>query len=115
MFYTFDQNNSGGAFMHVPNALTHKVIIEADSAEEANLIGERLRMYFDGDGDGDCSCCGNRWYPMWDQDAGTESPEIYGKPVGDYGSSPYFMGWMGDDPYAYVHYADGRVESFKVA
>lgn len=111
MFYTFDQNNSGGSFIHVPGALSHKVIIEADSAEEANRIAEGLGMYFDGDGD--CSCCGNRWYEAWPQDAGTETPEIYGAPVEAYGSSKYFINWMGDDPYAYVHYADGRVESFK--
>ena len=113
MFYTFDQNNSGGAFIHVPGALSHKVIIEADSAEEANRIAEGLGMYFDGGGD--CSCCGNRWYKAWDQDAGSETPEIYGKPVEAYAGSKYFINWMGDDPYAYVHYADGRVESFKVA
>ena len=110
MFYTFDQNNSGGAFVHVPNALTQKVIIEADSTYEANLIGESLGMYFDGDGD--CSCCGFRWYEAWSDDEGTETPEIYGEPVEAYGSSPRFIDWMNGDPYAYVHYADGRVESF---
>lgn len=109
MFYTFDQNNSGGLFDHVPNALTQKVIIEADSAEEANRIGVSLGMYFDGEGD--CPCCGDRWYEAWDQD-GTETPEIYGEPVEAYASAPRFIDWMYGDPYAYVHYADGRVESF---
>jgi hypothetical protein len=74
MFYTFVQNNSGGNFFG-----PHYVIIEANSAEEANNIAEsEASIYFHGCEDGrDCTCCGDRWHPVNAED-GTESPQIYG-------------------------------------
>lgn len=73
MFYTFVQNNSGGSFFG-----PHYVIIEANTAEEANNIAESHGIYFNGCEDGkDCSCCGDRWHPANDE-YGTESPQIYG-------------------------------------
>lgn len=73
-FFTFHQNNSGGSFFG-----PEYVIIEADSADEANEIAMDHDVYFDGVHHGnDCPCCGDRWYPVDDDDA-TDKPEIYGK------------------------------------
>lgn len=85
MFYTFSQNNSGGYFCG-----PRYVIIEADSGSEANHIAQNhpdSPIYFDGCSTGqDCSCCGDRWYETRDE-AGKESPEIYGDDdISRYGS-----------------------------
>ena len=61
MFYSYHQNNSGGWFT-LPAI---DVIIEADSAEEADRIAESKGLYFDGAGD--CDCCGNRWHETYDE------------------------------------------------
>jgi hypothetical protein len=61
-FYEYTQNNSGGSF-EVDNDLCHRLLIEADSAEQADAIAEALGVYFDGCDNGmDCECCGDRWY-----------------------------------------------------
>lgn len=79
-FFEFHQNNSGGAFK--PPAIN--VIIEADNANEANEKALWHGIYFDGCAYGlDCSCCGDRWYPQWDDD-GTEAPSHYSTPVDQY-------------------------------
>ena len=80
MFYTFCQNNSFGRFTEPAEV----VIIEADSADEANhLAQEYYGLYFDGCESGeDCPCCGDRWYPV-DESEGEEFPEYYGKNVYD--------------------------------
>ena len=73
-FFTFNQNNSGGVFVG-----PEYVIVEADSADEANMIATDHDVYFDGVHNGpDCPCCGDRWYEVDDDDA-TEEPEIWGK------------------------------------
>lgn len=57
MFYVYRQNNSGGSFR--PPAVD--VIVEADSAVDADTIAEGVGIYFDGR-PGDCiPCCGHRW------------------------------------------------------
>lgn len=62
-YYEFDQNNTGGSFTS-DDVLCHRLIIEADTAEEANDKAEQLGCYWDGVYDGmDCNCCGDRWYP----------------------------------------------------
>lgn len=63
MFYQFTQNNPGGKTI-VDKAVGHKVVIEANDAEEANeLAGRKVGIYFDGCEIGlDCNCCGDRWY-----------------------------------------------------
>ena len=61
-FYLYDQNNSGGSFI-VDEDVTHRLLIEADSVEEANQKAVELGVYFDGCDEGmDCPCCGDRWY-----------------------------------------------------
>jgi len=75
-FFEFRQNNSGG-FFEGPVC----VIIEARTADEADLIAEDNDIYFDGCDKGiDCSCCGDRWYPQWGED-GDEVPSNYGDPL----------------------------------
>lgn len=62
--YEFSQNNSGG-FFEVDDFVCHRVIIEAENAEEANKIALNMGIYFDGCSIGvDCNCCGDRWYPV---------------------------------------------------
>lgn len=62
MWFQFNQNNSGGSFI-IDDNVTHRVIIEANSEEEAIEIGDSLGMYWNGCEKGyDCSCCGDRWY-----------------------------------------------------
>lgn len=66
MFYTYNQNNSGGSFSG-----PRTIIIEAQSHVQANTFAEdRTEIYFDGcDFGRDCSCCGDRWYRASDYDA----------------------------------------------
>jgi hypothetical protein len=78
MFFTFSQNNSFGTFVEDDN-LDEFVIIEAESADEANHIAESIGIYFNGVEKGfDCPCCGDRWYEISNGDDGKEKPEIYG-------------------------------------
>jgi hypothetical protein len=111
MFYTFGQNNSGGSFdFDKSSGITHYVIIEAESAEDANDRAENIGLYFDGEYD--CPCCGSRWHSTWDSD-GKDVPQIYGEAVGK--GTPYKADtlWMGDDPEAVIHYLDGTIEWVK--
>ena len=57
MWYVFRQNNSYGVYMG-----PSRVVVEANSADEANRAAEAQGVYFDGVARGlDCSCCGDRW------------------------------------------------------
>lgn len=112
MFYTFDQNNSGGSFvLDKKNGITHFVIVEADNASDADDRLEDIGGYFDGCHTGmDCPCCGDRWYRQW-KDDGTEKPELYGQPVERYGKgNDWTIQWMEDGYEIAVHYKDGRIE-----
>ena len=64
MFYKYSQNNSGGGF-DADERVQPRVFIEAESENEAEVIADRLGIYFDGVEKGhDCECCGDRWsYP----------------------------------------------------
>lgn len=115
MFYVYSQNNSGGFFEIDHSAgISVVVIVEADSAEQANHRAEQIGLYFDGDGD--CSCCGDRWHDIWDSERGGDDvPSLYGKPLVDYGREdfPYGVhGWAGSEPEVYVHVKDGRFFGF---
>lgn len=103
MFYTFNQNNSGGSFIMNDN-VAHFVIIEAESADAANTKAEDIGIYFDGCEKGwDCDCCGDRWSHAW-KDEGEAEPLIYGRPVAEYECT-----WTPKDKaYAYVYYANGE-------
>jgi hypothetical protein len=97
LFFTFDQNNSGGSFHDSENFGQH-VIIAALSAEEANSLAKDFGLYFDGSGD--CACCGNRWYRAT-EGLGTEAPELYGKDLETYLATSDFHDKV------VVHYPDG--------
>jgi len=63
--YEFNQNNSGGSFV-VDDKLCHRLLIEAESVDEASDIAENLGVYYNGCESGmDCECCGDRWYRPW--------------------------------------------------
>ena len=72
MYYTFNQNNSGGSWRG-----PQYVIIKADSAAEANENAEWNGVYFNGCNlEIDCECCGDRWSRVWDGEE-TEVPTIF--------------------------------------
>lgn len=106
MFYTYNQNNSGGSFEFDPErGISTVVIVEADSETEADEQAEKIGLYFDGAGD--CECCGDRWYNAY---GGNELPTIYGRAVELYEPG---CKWQGDgNPEVYVHYADGRLVAY---
>lgn len=112
MFYTYRQNNSGGVF-DVDENVKHYVIIEADSAKEADEKAESIGLYFDGVEKGiDCPCCGDRWDKADDPDFGingTEKPEIYGKSALKFIKENEFTIWKEE---AIVYYKNGKVEVF---
>lgn len=83
MFYTFKQNNSGGTFV-MNERVAHFVIIEADSVREANEKAESIGIYFNGVDDNiDCPCCGDRWYPTYENEV-NKAPLIYGVDPANY-------------------------------
>jgi hypothetical protein len=110
MFYTIDQNNSGGRFaIDYEAGITCYVIVEADNAIEANERAEQIGIYFEGVEDGyDCECCGDRWYTAHEDDA-KETPTVYGEPPEKYVDKPCSR-W--DNHPVCVHYKDGRKEWF---
>ena len=107
MFYHFNQNNSGGWY-HNNEDLCHHVIIEAENAAEANELAESIGIYFNGvEDDLDCSCCGDRWCPVWGQ--GDDEPLIYG-------AHPAARDELFVEPgevFCRVFYLDGRVAEFR--
>jgi hypothetical protein len=109
MFYTFNQNNSGGKFV-TNEKVCHFVIIEADSADQANDKAEDIGIYFNGvRAEIDCSCCGDRWYSQWHEDDGEETPMIYDKSPSEYGDS--FA--QENEVYCRVYYKDGVVKEYR--
>lgn len=107
-FFQYTQNNSGGSFeIDTDAGISTYVIVEAGSPEEADERAERIGIYFDPYYERDCDCCGTRWDEAWGY--GSEVASLYGTPVKEY--VPLFN-WTGGAPHAFVHYADGRVESF---
>jgi len=61
-FYEFEQNNSGGSFV-VNERICHRIIIEAETEQQAIQKAEQLGCYWNGVEEGlDCPCCGDRWY-----------------------------------------------------
>ncbi len=107
-FYHLTQNNSGGGFDFDEAAgITHHVVIEADSAEEATERAESIGCYWNGVARGkDCPCCGDRWREPSGYDA-REFPHIYGEPLG---IAERGFRWMKVGRETAVHYKDGRVE-----
>lgn len=86
MFYTFRQNNSGGEY-DINDRVNVVVVIEADSADEANDKAEEVGIYFNGvENDLDCECCGDRWDAIWEESEGMDVPTYYDHPITKVGS-----------------------------
>lgn len=76
-FFTYMQNNNGGYF---DKKYAQFIIIEAKNKFIANEKVLKIGLYFDGIKKGiDCSCCGNRWEPVINDNEGKETPLIFGK------------------------------------
>lgn len=104
MFWHYSQNNSGGSFdFDKVRGITHNVVIEADSAEDADRRAENIGLYFDGSGD--CPCCGNRWSGAWDD--GDDVPKIYDRELGVKYENNW--GWMEPGYEIAVHFKDGTI------
>ena len=113
-FYTFNQNNSGGEYHGVKN-----IIIEADSAEQANNLSFQHGIYFDGCDRGiDCSCCGDRWSPVRESD-GRQKPRvssvIYEGSEQDIVKNFYkeIADWKGDRWNCDIHFLDGTSKQYR--
>ena len=111
-FYTYIQNNSGGHFI-IDDEVCHYVIIEAESAKEANRLAEDVGIYFDYDYHRDCSCCGMRWYEQDNYD-GDDFPSVYGKSLNDITMTTKFEEIVknmdkrkAEKSLAYIYYKDG--------
>lgn len=103
MFFHFSQNNSGGVF---DDKVGRYVIIEANSAEQANVIAKTKGIYFGGVSKGeDCPCCGDRWTEAYGD--GDKQPSIYGRPVKLVEPSMFR-----DE--VVIHYLDGHDERVKL-
>lgn len=117
-FYEYRQNNSGGGFDFDDEAgIAQYVIVEADSARQADAKAQDIGLYFDGIESGsDCSCCGDRWYEQynsWTEEEGTPTPTLGGMSIEQYMNERWFYNWRKDDgPVVYVHYKDGTVAGF---
>lgn len=111
-FYTFRQNNSGGDFTVDRKAGIDKfVIVEARDHLEANVFAEDLGLYWNGVArDMDCGCCGDRWDPASKTDGHEFPTSTYGKEPVVFAPIPKKTKLM--DDVGYVHYRDGRIESF---
>lgn len=106
-FHTFSQNNSGGTWK-LGDLITYYVIVEADSAQEANNRAQDLGIYFYGvDAGIDCECCGDRWSPAYDN--GDADPNIFGT------APEEFHDWNAKDTEVYcrIFYKDGLIKEYR--
>jgi hypothetical protein len=112
-FFEYSQNNSGGSFVEdARGGIGEYVIIEADSASEANSIAEGIGIYFYSIYD--CPCCGARWSAAWDDEVGDDVPSHYGVPLED--GNVFRTRWPSwTTPAGYIHFKDGRVEEITYA
>lgn len=104
-FYTYIQNNSGGSF-DLDDNIAQFVIIEANDYLQANKRAKEVGIYFNGCDSGmDCSCCGDRWYELWDESEGFLEPMIFGTPADQYKASSFF-----EKEYR-IHFFNGNIKS----
>ena len=104
-FFEFSQNNSGGSFHEdEEEGIGTCVIVEARDWQHANERARQIGLYFNGCDTGrDCSCCGDRWYRLWEGEEGDPIPSSYGRPVWGCAANSYRKA-------AYIHYLDGTKE-----
>jgi hypothetical protein len=99
MFFTYNQNNSGGSYA-IDDTITRTVVIEADTADEANTKAEELGIYFNGVAEGsDCACCGDRWSKAYDDDG------VLRMDLGEYELNSYWV--EKDEPIVYIYRKNG--------
>jgi hypothetical protein len=103
--YEWSQNNSGGVF-DTDDQLCHRVVIEAETLDEAEEKAFSLGIYYDGVERGyDCDCCGDRWVRPWVGDEDFDDKEslfdFYQKKTNQYG-------WTKPD--ARIFFKDGEVK-----
>ena len=105
-FYEYDQNNSRGNLI-VDDKVCHRIYIEADSAEEANRIAEKLGCYFNYyDNDLDCECCGYRWEMKLDDNQYVKLDQF--RDIEEY--AQYWANIYGrTEPVARIYYKNGTV------
>ena len=92
-YFKFRQNNSFGVFRGTP-----LIFVQADNAADANRIAQDHGVYFNGVADGlDCDCCGDRWYPVHDDDAQDQPSSYgYGGAVTVYSDGDNYIDYAGD-------------------
>lgn len=112
-FYSFNQNNSGGSFtFDKKKGISHFVIIEAESEEQAVSKAETIGLYWDGCDNGiDCHCCGDRWSKYWVQSSDT--PKIYEQDVSE-GIFKSSRQWMEKGFEGFIHYLNGTIKPIAV-
>lgn len=123
-FFTYNQNNSGGSFDYDANTgIAQYVIVEADNVSDANAKALDIGLYFDGCETGlDCSCCGDRWYEPWGDEAPLY-PSVYTHNAtnertynGSIMSGGISKAWTRKGHFTtFVHYADGSFKGFGLA
>lgn len=100
-WWTTDQNNSGGYFIENDD-VSHWVSFQAENAEQAKSKASDIFSEY-----GEyCDCCGERWYFDFEEDDGTEVPEIYGIPYTETRQEGYREEIV-------LHYVDGSKETYK--
>ena len=92
-YFKFRQNNSFGVFRGTP-----LIFVQADNAADANRIAQDHGVYFNGVADGlDCDCCGDRWFPVSDDDAQDQPSSYgYGGAVTVYSDGDNYIDYAGD-------------------
>ena len=110
-WFYFDQNNSGGGFVHNPeDGIGCGLFIEAMNKDHACDRAERIGLYFGGTSTGeDCSCCGDRWGTPWDD--GQDKPTRYNEEW-----RPAAEGENPDTEWSiplYIHYIGGEFKAAK--
>ena len=105
-FYMWDQNNSGGSFV-VDEDISHRVVIEADTYEEAEAKALDFGIYYDGVEEGfDCDCCGDRWYSGYELEDTLKGENL------DEFLQEVATKWGWKNPDIILHYADGTKKTF---
>lgn len=103
-FYTFYQNRINGCGYEVDEEehTSRYVIIEADSADDANQRARQIGMAWDG-----------RW-PKVGEASSDDTPSVFSEPVGTLEQPPdrFNIATELDKPLITIHYQDGHIETF---
>lgn len=103
MFYTINQNNSGGYIIDNED-VSNFVSVEANNFKEAE---GKLRSITE-DYSEFCECCGERWYIDLNNDDAEEIPMIYDIPY----NQEVYKCWSSE--HIIIYYLDGIIEKVKL-